>query len=123
LSLNEPTEGDRYQLLVSNGNCISYYEEIIRVKPLGLHFPTAFTPNGDGLNEYFAPVGDYFGNYSLEIFDRWGKSIFQSTQPSWGWDGQIYGQAADIGTYTYVYHYQDCSGRNAVGKGSIQLIR
>ncbi len=123
MQANELTDGDFYQLLVSRGSCTDTYTEVIRVLALELMFPTAFTPNGDGLNELFYPKGMYQGTYELEIYDRWGKKVFQSVRPEDGWDGTVYGNAAETGVYTYVYRYQDCSNRDAVGKGSLQLIR
>jgi gliding motility-associated-like protein len=123
LPLNEAADAESYVLEVRRGGCVDYYTEIIRVISLELIFPTAFTPNGDGLNEIFFPVGNYQGEYELEIYDRWGKKIFHSFRPEDGWDGTVYGSITETGTYSYVYRYEDCSNRAAIGKGSIQLIR
>ncbi|PBQ33948.1 hypothetical protein CNR22_19925 [Sphingobacteriaceae bacterium] len=42
----------------------------------GLYIPNAFTPNGDRLNDLFKPQGSAIKKYSIEIFYRWGESIF-----------------------------------------------
>jgi gliding motility-associated-like protein len=123
LELQEAKDAEQYILEVSRGGCVDYYTEVIRVIALELIFPTAFTPNGDGLNESFYPAGNYQGNYEMEIYDRWGKKIFHSFRPEDGWDGNVFGNRAETGTYTYIYKYEDCSNREAIGRGNIQLIR
>ncbi len=54
-----------------------------------LFTPTAFTPNGDGKNDVFKPVGIGINDNQFEmyIFDRWGQLIFESHDPDYGWDG------------------------------------
>ena len=54
-----------------------------------IYVPTAFTPNGDNLNDVVKaiPVGMKQFNYFV-IFNRWGQKVFYTTDPSKGWDGQ-----------------------------------
>ncbi|MGK5643358.1 gliding motility-associated C-terminal domain-containing protein, partial [Streptomyces sp. URMC 126] len=52
-------------------------------------FPTGFTPNNDGTNDYFGPVNPrFFKNYELHVYNRWGEEIFSSTNPFDYWDGK-----------------------------------
>jgi gliding motility-associated-like protein len=73
--------------------------------------PNAFTPNGDGLNEVFIPVG-YGTNpegYSFSVFDRWGDEIFNTTEITQGWDGTVNGgnKKAQIDVYIWKLHIKD----------------
>ncbi len=65
-----------------------------------VHLPTAFSPNGDGANDEFAPiVSDNYISYSLTIFSRWGNLAFAATTPSTTWDGTMEGKIAPDGVY------------------------
>src|SRR5690606_16829124 len=60
-----------------------------------LYLPTAFSPNGDGLNDTYAPVYDCQPQFfEMSIFDRWGKVIFETTDYTKSWDGTINGRPA-----------------------------
>lgn len=65
-----------------------------------LLLPTAFSPNGDGLNDSYAPVYDCQPKFfEMVVFDRWGKIIFQTTNPNQAWDGTFQGQLVESGFY------------------------
>jgi gliding motility-associated-like protein len=123
LEAAQESGAEKYSLIVSRGNCTTVYEEIVRVKNSELLWPTAFSPNGDGLNEQFGPTGENDGPFSLDIYDRWGKLVFHSERLEDWWDGNVFGQACEIGSYSYVYNYRDCNFRQATGKGTFKLIR
>ena len=64
--------------------------------------PTAFTPNGDGLNDTFRPVYRGMENVELKIFDTWGNLIYFESGPELeGWNGLIKGSEAENGNYLY----------------------
>lgn len=65
--------------------------------------PNSFTPNGDGINDEFLPLGNaiQLESYDLQIFDRWGQLMFQSLNPATGWDGTISGNPMPAGVYVY----------------------
>jgi gliding motility-associated-like protein len=92
-----------------------------------LYFPNAFTPNGDGLNDIFKPVGIYITNYHLQIFDRAGRAVFYSGDPEHGWDGYIEGGPAQEGVYVWICTFTHDYGDNLVKdlklKGTVTLIR
>ncbi len=66
-----------------------------------IYFPTAFSPNGDGLNDLFLPQGRDYEGLELQIYDRWGGQVYGSTSPPFAWDG---GDAA-AGVYVYRFRY------------------
>ena len=97
-----------------------------------IYFPTAFTPNGDGLNDTFHPKGKYFVNYELTIYNRWGEVIFRTRDPFEGWDGIYLFDEMPAGTYPYMVKYSgekiSFNGRKTAGRlvteyGSVSLIR
>jgi gliding motility-associated-like protein len=89
--------------------------------------PNSFTPNGDGLNDYFFPLFYMKRAYRinrLQIFDRWGKSIYNSTGNGIKWNGNyLNGSPADAGTYHYLIVVKFVDGKEEAFKGDITLIR
>ncbi len=73
-----------------------------------LYFPNAFTPNSDGRNELFSPVGntDNIVKYHIMIYNRWGQLIFETTDPDIGWDGMYNNTPSPQGTYIYKVSYR-----------------
>lgn len=90
-----------------------------------LLFPTAFSPNGDGMNDVFKPkVLLRILQYQLRIFDRWGNQVYQSTNPSTGWDGTYNGHLLPVGAYVWSVHYVRVRDEKSISQqGTITLIR
>jgi gliding motility-associated-like protein len=89
-----------------------------------LLFPNAFTPNHDGLNDVFRlKYPGHVSDYNLLIFDRWGQKIFETSDPSAGWDGDFNGQHQPEATYVWIVHYTDNAGKKQNLTGSVVLIR
>lgn len=82
-----------------------------------VYLPNAFTPNADGINDRWAPVGDAW--FSLNIYDRWGNLLHQQQGTTVGWDGLDYPQ----GVYAYSLSYSRCDGPIFHKGGHISLIR
>jgi len=62
--------------------------------------PTAFSPNKNGINEVFKPVGSrYTYYYTMEIFNRWGEMVFKTNDVNAGWDGKYQNQECMEGVY------------------------
>jgi gliding motility-associated-like protein len=88
-----------------------------------VHFPNAFTPNGDGLNDTFTFKGRFIQSGTIKIFSRWGELIYVTSELDQGWDGTINGQQAPVGTYIYSAQLTDDSGIQFEKRGQIVLIR
>lgn len=87
--------------------------------------PTAFSPNGDALNDYFTPVPEP-GQIilSLKIFDRYGKLVYNNGNYRKGWDGNYAnGEQAASGVYMYYLQYTCSDHKNYERKGDLTLIR
>ena len=125
-----PKNGGFYTIEITDENgCISTTQIIIRVEK-EVYSPTAFSPNQDGINDYFT----LFGNPSvarildLKIFGRWGQLVFegyelQLNDLSKGWDGTFKGQDMRPGVYIYLAHIQYSNDIIECVKGDITLIR
>lgn len=90
-----------------------------------LVFPTGFTPNADGLNDVFGPLGSTGAatGYRLRIYNRWGQEVFQSANPAEKWNGRTGGKIQDTGLYIWVCEYRLPGREKAVVNGTVTLIR
>jgi len=87
--------------------------------------PSAFTPNGDGLNDIFR-LGN-LGHQKLvefSVYNRWGQLVFHNTtDPKKGWDGSYNGVTLDMGVYNYIIILANAEGSNTIFKGDVTLIK
>lgn len=93
------------------------------LKDPNLFHPTAFTPNGDNLNDNFTVFGQYVAGFEMQIFNRWGELLFSTTDILSGWDGTFRGNDMPEGTYTFIAHITDRAGRTFKRSGSVLLLR
>lgn len=70
-----------------------------------VYFPTAFTPDGDSLNDVFRPVARNISTFKMYIFNRWGQVVFSTDDATKGWDGTSGGKECPEGTYTFTSTY------------------
>ena len=94
-----------------------------------LFIPNTFTPNGDGRNDVWLPVGNNVGEYDMQVFDRWGGVMFQTTDFNKGWDGTMNGSMVPNEVYAYRVTYrliEDSSGKlgfEQTRMGHVQVLR
>jgi len=90
----------------------------------GLVIPTAFTPNGDGINDIWTIQAIGFSRYTLVVFDRWGKEVFNNGgDMTKQWNGTINGQPAPEGVYNFVFEGTRLSGEKVTRAGTVTLLR
>ncbi|MEX2597598.1 MAG: gliding motility-associated C-terminal domain-containing protein, partial [Salibacteraceae bacterium] len=84
------------------------FSDTVRVSPYEIlcdtpeiYIPTAFSPNGDGLNDELRVYGKNVESMLLIIHDRWGNEVFRSEDQSIGWDGTYKGEQADRAVYVF----------------------
>ncbi len=88
---------------VNNAYCISDSMEVaVTVSESYLAAPNVFTPNGDGKNDEFRVAYRSLKEFHCWVYNRWGKLVFEWTDPAKGWDGTINGRPAPEGAYYYV---------------------
>jgi len=122
-------EGE-YSISVTDTNCCTN-TDVVYVKYAKLSFPTAFKPSSSiNENQTFAVIGNVgaISKYQLNIFNRWGQLIFESDNPTKGWDGNYNGSPAPMGTYVYSSVFTSFesgvqSSIDITSKGTVTLIR
>ncbi len=109
----EPSSYYRAVLYVSNATCPCSDTEdpdcqqdsteiTIAVSESQLLVPNVFTPNGDGKNDEFRVLYRSLKEFHCWVYNRWGKLVYEWTDPAKGWDGTINGKPAAEGAYFYV---------------------
>jgi gliding motility-associated-like protein len=110
--------------IVSADGCVDTYTTIVKVETdFYLYVPTAFTPDGDGINEMFEVKGLGFESYEIRIFNRWGGEVFFSDDITVSWDGTAKGNPAPGGVYTYTIFIKMPLGDFDEKKGTFMLYR
>ncbi|MEL7249776.1 MAG: gliding motility-associated C-terminal domain-containing protein [Bacteroidota bacterium] len=119
-------EAGIYQVTLQN-NCTTITDDIrvsIEDCTCNVYIPSAFSPNRDGINDQFevyTPCA--ISDFSLQIFDRWGGLIFQSTSISEPWNGIGGNKKAEPGVYLYQLQYRDRLGDWQQRSGEVHLVR
>jgi gliding motility-associated-like protein len=97
---------------------------------IGVTMPNAFTPNGDGQNDWFYVIGswDIRQLKDFNVYNRLGNRVFEAhntpaNDRSYGWDGTVNGQPAPMGTYVYFATVEFLDGTTQIIKGAVTLIR
>lgn len=87
--------------------------------------PNAFTPNGDGLNDFLYPLNAYKAtDLRFRVFNRFGQLIFETRDWTKKWDGTFKGQGADPATYVWILQYTNIeTGKRVEQKGTSILLR
>lgn len=119
-----------YWVRVSHPLCTSFTDSFRIAKEICdcvIQIPNAFSPNGDGVNDIFLPVIELdcpVTHFNLNIYSRYGQRVFNSVNPTVGWDGTFRGRLADIGTYFFdVSFIGGTKGKRVYKKGDITLLR
>ena len=108
------------------GDTVSDYVAVSVIMDCKLNIPNVFTPNGDGKNDVFLVTGVGMQTYSISIFDRWGKKVFESNDLTSQWDGKIKGNEAEEGVYFWLAHYRSAcvvDAEQIENKGFVHLLR
>jgi gliding motility-associated-like protein len=122
----EITDPGVYGAIVTDNNgCVgSDSVTVVFQKCIPIQVPNAFSPNGDYRNDIFRPlIGAVISNYRMQIWNRWGQLVFQTTEIGKGWNGRVDGQDQPQGTYIYMFTFRDPDGVETVKRGTVLLIR
>ncbi|MCO5232521.1 MAG: PKD domain-containing protein [Chitinophagales bacterium] len=120
--------------IIANGNSgtvivETYYKEChisdtLQIIPkCDINAPQAFSPNGDGQNDYFNLIPDNVQSFELSLFNRWGQLIFQTNNLSQSWDGTFQGLGQPMDNYTYYARGINIDGTEFAIQGVVLLVR
>lgn len=120
-------EGDHViTQVVSDGTCTDTLYRYVYVKKIfKLFIPSAFTPDGDGINDVFLFKGIGIARFSASIYNRWGEVVYtwDENSDSEGWNGSQHGKPVPQGVYTYKIIVEDVAGTKVDERGSFSLLR
>jgi gliding motility-associated-like protein len=111
--------------VINELGCMDSTSIVVEGPPL-LYVPSSFTPNNDGVNDIFKPVGDGIVDYEMYIFDRWGRQLFFSEDIEDGWNGRgAEGSDHFAGNSSYAYRIRARmkDGERLDLQGFITIIR
>lgn len=120
-----PPENTQYKLTAAStvGCGISTSTVLVKVYN-DIYIPSAFTPNGDGINDRFKIfAADGYRLNKFIIYNRWGQTVFKAKTTSDGWDGNLNDQQQSTGAYIYYIEIETTQSKKIVKKGTIMLVR
>jgi gliding motility-associated-like protein len=129
-----PKTTTKYTVKVTDQyGCINQSDVTVTVVCNGLNYfvPNTFSPNGDGVNDVFAPRGVGLARVnSMRIFNRWGEMVFERMNfmandrtPTGGWDGTYKGKPASPDVYVYIIEFVCENNAIVPVKGNVALVR
>lgn len=120
-----------YKVTVANANCSN--TDSVRISKdcfYDVYIPSAFSPNGDNLNDIFVPLSTIKGMQVIDflIFNRWGEKVFESKDfvpgdLANGWNGLFKGEPAQVDNYVYYFTAKMPDDKLKIYKGTFVLLR
>ena len=120
-----PANSQRYFVTVTDSNnCrVTAAIDVNVSRNYDVLIPSAFSPNGDGLHDLFGIIPIGINSVRMQIYNRWGELVFESTNPSERWDGTYRNKECPIGVYIYSVDVTYRDGRKEVKGGNATLLR
>ena len=121
----DPTQTTVYTVYgMDSMGCVDSAKIEVIVLTDSIMIPSAFTPNNDGLNDVFRPLGmKYQSLVEFSVYNRWGQRVFTTNNKEVGWDGTFNGVKQDMDVYNYLLIVALDDGTNRIYKGNVTLIR
>jgi gliding motility-associated-like protein len=123
-----PTDTTEYTVKVTSNGCMAELKITINVsgpycvEPY-IFVPTAFTPNGDGVNDVLYVRGRGIDRMTFIIYNRWGQKMFETSDPKVGWDGTFRGKKLPADVYGFYLLANCIDGTTYRKQGNVTLIR
>ena len=122
-----PKQGTYDVILATRNNdgCVDTIKYIVSAQEeIAVFYPNSFSPNGDGRNETFQPIGASLEDYEMTIWDRWGEMIYKGNSKS-AWNGMLQNSSspAPEGVYVFRIDLKDEKFETRVVTGRVTLIR
>jgi gliding motility-associated-like protein len=104
-------------------NSVTSVSNTTEVTPyMSIYIPNSFTPNGDGLNDTFGVYGEAIKDFRIQVFNRWGQLIFESSDVTQRWNGVFDGQQVPQGSYVYRVVASGVTGKTTTKDGTVNVI-
>ncbi len=110
------------QVTTSFGCVDTAYRTIEVAGVFTIYIPNAFTPNNDGKNDKFLAYGEGISDFKINIFNRWGQPVFESTEMNKGWNGEVNDKAATEDVYYYVAKVTDIFNKEHTINGRVTVV-
>ena len=118
--------GDYTACLIArnNGGCPDTVCKLISIKLIPvIDVPNAFSPNGDGQNDFLFAYGQDVTQLVFRVFNRWGEKVFESTDINVGWDGTYKGVDQEMEAYAWTLSATFTNGESISKQGNVTLLR
>lgn len=113
-----------YPSLTGSNGCVGRDTVIVQVKFEEIvDVPTAFSPNGDGVNDSLHVLGVGIRSMDFKIYNRYGQLVYSSTNINKGWDGTLKGKPLNQGVFVYTLKYTLVNGTSGEKSGNVTLIK
>jgi gliding motility-associated-like protein len=101
------------------------YQTVIVEPEFILYVPNAFTPNGDGINDFFICKTMFYTEFQMSIYDRWGNMLYKTESIDKPWDGKANGGAnlAQMDVYIYSIQVTDLKRKVHTYRGTVSLLK
>lgn len=112
--------------LVAEGKygCTDSLKKLVEVKATPhLYIPTAFSPDGDGLNDQFSVEATNVKDFEIKIYNRWGERVYQASKTGFQWDGTYKGEQVQVGTYMFVATARSIDGEFLKQSGKLNVVK
>lgn len=108
-----------------NGCMDTLVKNLCVIEGFNFWIPSSFTPNGDGLNDVFKPIGTGYieTDYLFEVYNRWGNRIYRTRDIAGAWDGKTKGGSDEIGQYMWYITVRDNQDNVHRLKGFVDVVK
>ncbi|RMF46199.1 MAG: PKD domain-containing protein, partial [Bacteroidetes bacterium] len=115
-------------IVMDDRGCVdTAYQRVIVYGDFSMYVPTAFSPNGDGVNDVFYPGGVWFDMYDFlfQIYNRWGQLIWETRERGHAWDGrdQRTGELVPEDAYVFRIKGRDFKGKYHEYVGTVTVLK
>lgn len=121
-----PSETTEYRITVTDANGCKASDTVVVKVDMNcgeVFVATAFSPNGDGVNDKLYVQNNCIKTMSFVIYDRWGEEVFETSDSKNGWDGTFRGIHMAPGVFVFHVKAQMTNGAEYEGKGNVSLFR
>jgi len=127
-NFNVVQEGSYWVLVTDEHGCEAADSVFVRdLCPTRYYIPNIFSPDDDGVNDYFSVYGSDMASLQLSVYDRWGNLLFQSESLDAHWDGRFQGKPVNPGVYVWVARISgflaDGEAFSTTESGSVTVLR